>query len=496
MFARSHIPLLVCLFVLTFAPPLPAQSPRPTPAPPDTYLQIPIWGDSGEKKLQSGDLEGAVEDFKKAFEGSRALRRENPQEPSYAVNAYHYLGRLATTYAKANNFAQAVKLGDTGARGFAELASANPTVENKENATNAYGPLSWYQLLNKDSAAAEASARKALEFTPDVPLVNVNLAHALLLNGRRAEAEALYLAERAKDAGDGRTVGAVILEDFAAMEAAGINNPAIGEIRAALGGSESKTPTVRRRAKAKSDFPVWPLIVGILFIIGALFALFIYLDRKRTAKLAAAAQALGLTFRAKATAEDKTLSQGSTIATMGHSRALRNVIELPESDGTQMTLFDYSYIVGHGKTSRTHNQTVTRIASTRLNLTAFDLRPESILAKIAQTLGYKDIDIEGWPNFSKKYLLRGPDDAAIRQLFTAPILQYCEESRGLWISGVGQFLWFHRDNVRPKPENLAAFVESARQTAALFLGPVASSGTTPPPTAPPPPLPPPPLPPA
>jgi hypothetical protein len=105
-----------------------------------------------------------------------------------------------------------------------------------------------------------------------------------------------------------------------------------------------------------------------------------------------------------------------------------------------------------------------------------------------QTLGAKDIDIDGWPTFSKRYQLRGPDTPAILRLFTPPVLQFCEQTRGLWISGVGSHLWFHREAVRAKPETLSAFIEAARQTAALFAAANSGSGGA----VPPPPLPPPP----
>jgi Flp pilus assembly protein TadD len=484
------LPRAVLSVVLTFlllAPPLHAQEPAATAVPDDTHLQIPIWGESGEKKLESGDVQGAVEDFKKAFEGSRALRRQYPQELAYSENAYHYLGRLAAAYLKGENIAQAVKLADTGARGYEELVTLAPTEENKEKATNAFGVLAWYQVLNKDGAAAEASARQALEFTPDVTLVNVNLAHALLLNGKRDEAEAIYMAERAKDAGDGRKVREVILEDFIAMEKVGIETPAIGEIRTALGGS--KPNGGRRSSKAKSDTPVWPFVAGVALLIGAVFALLMYLDKKRSEKMEAAAKALGFTFRKKPTAEDRTLTAGSQLATIGRSRNIRNIVELPESDGTQLTLFEFQYVTGGGKSSRTHYQTVARFRSSKLNLPSFELRPEGLMAKLVQSLGFKDISLEGRPKFNKMFVLRGQDEAAIRQLFTGPILDYCEGEKWLWMSGAGDRLLVHRENYRAKVEEIEAYAARAREVFALFASGQSASAPTPPPPLPPPPLP-------
>jgi hypothetical protein len=87
--------LAVCAFWMSAASSV-AQQTTATPA--DLYAQIPILGASGDSKLLSGDVRGAVDDFKKAFEGSRTLSQQYPQEPAYRENAYYYLGRLASAF--------------------------------------------------------------------------------------------------------------------------------------------------------------------------------------------------------------------------------------------------------------------------------------------------------------------------------------------------------------------------------------------------------------
>jgi hypothetical protein len=120
-----------------------------------------------------------------------------------------------------------------------------------------------------------------------------------------------------------------------------------------------------------------------------------------------------------------------------------------------------------------------------LNLPPFDLRPEGVLLKIAQSLGMKDIDFADAPGFSRMYMLRGQDEAAIRQLFTPALLRFCEANRGLWISGAGNLLWFHRENRRAKAVDLDAFVNAARETVALFINAQSTAAAVPPPAPPP-----------
>lgn len=478
MFFRVVAVSLCAIFVC--ATPLFAQQ---NPAPPaDLYAQIPAFGEAGEKKLQSGDTRGAIEEFKKAFEGSRTLTRQYPQEPAYRENAYYYLGRLASAYGTLNEIASALQMAEPGARGYVEIATADPLPENKEKAADALNRLAWFQVLSRDAGAAETTARQALALMPQSPDIEVNLAHALLLNGKREEALAIYARTRTQAVDDKRTMRDVILNDFDAMERAGIPAETIAPMRAELGGGK-RQPS----ASWGSIIATWAFVALVFVAIAAVFGIFIYFDRKRTAALEAKVRLLGLTFRRKATPEDRQLIAGSNLTTLGRSRNIRNVIELPESDGTRMTLFDFSYVIGSGKRNRTFQQTVTRVQSSKLNLPAFDLRPESVLHKIATSLGMKDIDIEGWPSFSRMYLLRGQDEAGIRRMFTRELLQHCEAHRGLWMSGAGDQLWFHRENRRVKPDELEAFLNDVRRTFALFT---ASAATAPPP----PPLPPPPLP--
>ena len=206
--------------------------------------------------------------------------------------------------------------------------------------------------------------------------------------------------------------------------------------------------------------------------VGAVVVSIIYRNRKRTAALEAKARSLGCAFRRKPTREDKQLTAGSNLTNVGRSRTIRNVIELPGAAGARMTHFDFIYMTGSDQSSRTRQQTVTRIQSPKLNLPEFDLRPESVLAKIGQRLGMQDIDFDAWPEFSRTYLLRGPDEGVIRRMFTPDVLRYCEAHRSLWVSGARDVLWFHRENQRVAPEELASFIDRAQETFALFAADV------------------------
>jgi hypothetical protein len=83
-------------------------------------------------------------------------------------------------------------------------------------------------------------------------------------------------------------------------------------------------------------------------------------------------------------------------------------------------------------------------------------------------MGYQDIDFESNPAFSKKYLLRGPDDAAVRSAFTMRVLMFFEAEEGLCVEGDGRALIVYRHSTRVKPEALREFIDKGIRIAGLF----------------------------
>jgi hypothetical protein len=206
-------------------------------------------------------------------------------------------------------------------------------------------------------------------------------------------------------------------------------------------------------------------------LVAAIVVPILYFESKRRKKVEAAAKALGFTYRRKATPEDKTLLAGTQLATHGHaySRTMCNLIEAARSDDLSITLLDYSYTTGAGRSSHTTQETVMRMQSPMLNLPEFVLYPESVLSKIAKAFGYADINFPEHPQFSKMFMLRGGDEAAIRQLFTRDVIELCEQHRGISLEAIGDRLLFFRAEKRIKAEQLEQFLADGKQILALFF---------------------------
>lgn len=246
--------------------------------------------------------------------------------------------------------------------------------------------------------------------------------------------------------------------------------------------------TIRSHSSSSSSGSCgWFVIIGAVLFVVAFAAFMFYLDRKRSDKIQAAATRLGFTFRRKATDADKAIIVGCHIANSGHGHITSNVLEVAQSDELRMTLFDHVYTIGYGKSRQQYNQTVTRMQSPVLNLPSFVLFPESFFSKIGKLFGGTDINFPEALQFSKKYILRGPDEAAIRSLFSQALIQFLEQQqRALSIDAAGDTLFVHRTSKRAKPEEIEAYVAEGKQILARFFE-AQNSGrpATPPPLPPP-----------
>src|SRR5437762_11335325 len=160
---------------------------------------------------------------------------------------------------------------------------------------------------------------------------------------------------------------------------------------------------------------LWP--IGVAIIIVLLVRLYI---RKRAAErtqtMQAAAAQLGWTFSAEAPWNYIPGLDRFELCSQGHSKEIKNMM-YGEAGGTKAALFDYTYVTGSGKNSTTHDQSVMYLEPANLSLPNFSLRPEGIMSKILSAFGHQDIDFGQRPEFSRQYVLRGPDDMAIRQTF-------------------------------------------------------------------------------
>lgn len=199
--------------------------------------------------------------------------------------------------------------------------------------------------------------------------------------------------------------------------------------------------------------------VAVPLLIGSGIVWSILAEKKRKKGMEQAAAELGLAFSEKLSDEEQGMFSNFAIAQMGKSQATSNAITA-DSGELRMVLFDHVYTTGSGKNKSTHQQSIVMCSSPMLQLPQFSLAPEYFFHRIADFLGYKDIDFDDDEAFSKQFLLKGPDEAAVRELFNAQRRGAFMKFTDVTIEGSGHTFIFYQARKRRGVEQLRELMES------------------------------------
>lgn len=132
-------------------------------------------------------------------------------------------------------------------------------------------------------------------------------------------------------------------------------------------------------------------------------------------------------------------------------------------------VFDYSYTVSTGKSSRTFRQTVFFVESKALGLPEFLMKPENFFHRIGTLLGMQDINFEEYPEFSKQYLLRGADEDFIRATMTDPVLKFFTVEKDWCVEGVNYYLILYQRGVLLPRTKIKRFYRKGMEMAELLI---------------------------
>lgn len=99
-----------------------------------------------------------------------------------------------------------------------------------------------------------------------------------------------------------------------------------------------------------------------------------------------------------------------------------------------------------------------RLISYETNIPDFTIAKEFLSDRIAERFGAQDIDFKEYPEFSRKYVLKGADEQAIRNLFQEPVIRFFEKHDGLYMEVHNNKILIHKNKVL-KPEELEYFLE-------------------------------------
>jgi len=196
--------------------------------------------------------------------------------------------------------------------------------------------------------------------------------------------------------------------------------------------------------------------IGIIVVAVILWAM--HLEKRRSADMRAMAEALGLEFFHAGHAPLLSRLKRFQLFNHGHGCTMKNVI-LGETEVATIAIFDYQYTTGSGKNQTTYNQTVVAMESDSLKLPSFTLRPEHLFDRVGSALGFQDIDFADHPQFSKLFVLKGPDESAIREFFDVPLLNFFAARPGICFEcAPGLFIYF-RAGKKQKVDDLRKYLE-------------------------------------
>lgn len=205
--------------------------------------------------------------------------------------------------------------------------------------------------------------------------------------------------------------------------------------------------------------PIAIFAVIALMVGGGIYWAYVA-DKKRTEALQLQAEAMGLQFVKEAGEDIRQRFDRFGLFTRGRKRQVKNLIE-GDSGEVKISIFDYSYVTGSGKHTKHHNQTIAALQSPSLSCPEFSIRPESFLDRLGGAMGFQDIDFESHPEFSRLFVLKGPDEASIREFLAAELLEYFEGHAGISLEAKGDTMFFYRASTRSRPDQLKDLLSQA-----------------------------------
>jgi hypothetical protein len=210
------------------------------------------------------------------------------------------------------------------------------------------------------------------------------------------------------------------------------------------------------------------IIAGVAVVVFAIFVLARVVEQRRVEGLQALAANRGFDFEREAETLPQSAFAHLRLFQRGHGRRAHNVIKAGRGDDA-CWCFDYRWVIGSGKHRRVNHRSVVAWRLPDARLPAFELFHEHFFHRIGAALGMQDIDFAEFPEFSKRYVLRGDDEQAVRSLFTSQRITVFEGLASIGAEGAGEWLVVYHTRRRVAPRNIPEFMEQAAAVRRAFV---------------------------
>ena len=205
------------------------------------------------------------------------------------------------------------------------------------------------------------------------------------------------------------------------------------------------------------------MVAGPLILFSPLIYLAYRQTRKRTRGLQHVCEALGFTFEDRVRELGARFGEFPQFARGGRYNEGANLMT-GSLAGHPVTVMDHYY--GSGRSG--YRTTLAVFPDGAKGLPDFELAPEHATDRILSAFGYQDSDFSADEEFSKYYLLRGKDEAAIRRAFGPTTLAFFAANRGWSVQTRGGAEAIYRDNRLCKPAEVPSFLAEALKVLGAF----------------------------
>ena len=132
---------------------------------------------------------------------------------------------------------------------------------------------------------------------------------------------------------------------------------------------------------------------------------------------------------------------------------------------------DVTFSEGSAFTAETFNTTLMVLKLPK-KVPVFTMEKEGVIDKIIDRMksytGYKDIDFEKYPEFSKKFLILGNKEAEIQSFFTSDIIHFFESRQIYHVESNGEALIIFDKIKLARTDETIAFIDYGEQLASLL----------------------------
>ena len=139
--------------------------------------------------------------------------------------------------------------------------------------------------------------------------------------------------------------------------------------------------------------------------------------------------------------------------------------------GISWEIADITFSEGGAFTAETFNTTLM-VLKLNKKIPVFTMEKEGVLEKIFDRVmaytGYKDIDFEMYPDFSKKFLIMGNKESEIRSFFKDEVIRYFENHQIYHLESNGEAIVIFDKIKLARTDETIAFIDYGKELASLL----------------------------